>query len=370
MSLMTEAAVLRAFGEPQAVEAIELRAPGAFEALVRITRAGVCHSDVGQADGEWAATLPLVLGHEGAGVVEAVGPGVDVPIGTRVMLNMAPGCGVCRFCTVGRPILCQPALDAMGDARLLTGASPITGRGGAIGAYALLACFARHVVVGARSLVPLPDDVPDEVGALMGCAVITGAGAALETIDIPAGSRGAVIGAGGVGVNAIQAARAQGAAEVAAIDPSAERLEWARRFGATRGIETADVEQLDGMREDARHDGFDWTIVTVGAPDAMRAGVDLLRPGGVACMVGLTPEGRPVPVDMLDVVTFEKRIVGSAYGTLALPALLPRLIEMYRGGLLALDELAADHFPLEGINDAFATSRAARGMRPVLDMTA
>ena len=198
MSTKTSVAVLRAFGAPMTVEQVTLREPAASEALVRITKAGVCHSDVGQADGEWSAELPLVLGHEGAGVVEAVGPGVNVDVGTRVLLNMAPGCGQCANCGVGRPILCQPALDAMSGAHLLTGPTPISGSTGPIGTYALLGVFAHHAVVQARSLIPLPDDVPDEVGALMGCAVITGVGAATETIDIAAGSRGAVIGVGGV----------------------------------------------------------------------------------------------------------------------------------------------------------------------------
>lgn len=366
----TRAAVLRAFGGPQAVEEIELRAPGPDEALVRITAAGVCHSDVGQADGEWQHPLPVVLGHEGAGVVEAVGERVGLAPGTRVMLNMAPGCGRCRHCAVGRPILCQPALLAMGEARLITGASPIHGDGGTIGAYALLACFAEHAIVDGRSLVPLPDDVPDEVGALMGCAVITGVGAAIETIDVPAGSRGAVIGAGGVGVNAIQGARARGATEVVAIDPSEGRLELACAFGATDGIDAADADRLDALAARAPDEGFDWTIVTVGSPAAMQTGVRLLAPGGVACMVGLTPQDTPVGIDMLELVTYERRVVGSAYGTLAPPALVPRILELYRAGLLKLDDLVGDRFPLEGINDAFAMSRAAGGLRPVLDLAA
>ena len=367
--MTTRAAVLRAFGQPQAIEEIALREPGPFEARVRVTRAGVCHSDVGQADGEWDAALPLVLGHEGAGVVEAVGVGVDVPIGTRVLLNMAPGCGACRHCAVGRPILCQPALDAMGTGSLITGPSPISGVAGPIGTYALLGCFADRVVVSGRSLMPLPDDVSDEVGALLGCAVITGVGAAIETTAIEAGSRGAVIGVGGVGVNALQGARARGAAEVIAIDSSSARLELASAFGATGSTLADDEPTLSSMRDRARLDGLDWTIVTVGAPAAMRLGVDLLRPRGTACIVGLAPQDTPVGIDMLDLVTFEKRIVGSAYGSLAPTVLVPRIIELYRRGLLRLDELVVDRFPLEAINDAFARSRAAAGLRPVIELT-
>ena len=191
--MQTTAAVLHAFREPHAIEEVELRDPGRGEVLVRIVAAGICHSDVGQADGEWGFPLPAVLGHEGAGVVEAVGEGVSgIAPGQRVVLSLAPGCGACGHCEVGRPILCQDSLDAMGEGRLTTGGSPITGPDGPIAAYSLLACFAHHAVVAERSVIPLPDDVPADVAALIGCAVITGVGAAIETLQIPAGSRGAV----------------------------------------------------------------------------------------------------------------------------------------------------------------------------------
>ncbi len=363
------AAVLHAFGEPQQVEPVELRDPGPGEVLVRIHSAGVCHSDVGQAHGDWGFPLPAVLGHEGAGVVEALGPGVSsLAVGQRVVLSLAPGCGRCAHCAVGRPILCQDSLEAMIEGRLTTGGSPIRGARGPIAAYSLLACFAEHAVVAARSCIPLPDGVPADVAALVGCAVITGLGAAIQTIAIPAGSRGAVIGAGGVGVNAIQGAALRGAAEIAALDLSAERREQALYFGATRALDPGDEDTVASLRAAAPRDGFDWTIVTVGHPDAMSLGVDLTRPGGVTCLVGLMPEGRPVPIDLLDVVTYEKRIVGSAYGTLDPRVLVPRILRLYLAGRLKLEELVSDRFPLEGINEAFDRSRRAQGLRPVLTL--
>jgi Zn-dependent alcohol dehydrogenase len=364
--LVTRAAVLREFRAPQRIEEVRLRPPGRHEALVRITAAGVCHSDVGQADGEWDFPLPAVLGHEGAGVVEQVGPGVATAPGTRVLLSLAPGCGRCPHCLPGRPILCQDSLDAMAQGRLTTGTSPISIDGEAVSAYSLLACFAQRAVVAERSLIPLPDDVPDEVGALVGCAVLTGVGAAIESIDVPAGSHGAVIGAGGVGVNAIQGARARGAAAVLAIDPSPERLEWARRFGATDVLNRHEEQAIGSLRRDAPREGFDWTIVTVGDTGAMTLGIELLRPGGTTAIVGLAPQGRPAPVDMLDLVTYERRVVGSAYGTLSPPLLVPRILDLYRAGALRLEELVADRFALDEINDAFETARAARGLRSVL----
>jgi Zn-dependent alcohol dehydrogenase len=364
--LVTKAAVLREFRAPQSIEEVRLRPPGPAEALVRMTAAGVCHSDVGQADGEWDFPLPAVLGHEGAGVVEQVGPDVAMQPGTRVLLNLAPGCGRCRHCVQGRPILCQDSLEAMGDGRLTTGPSPFSFDGQPVSAYSLLSCFSHHTVVAERSLIPLPDDVSDEVGALVGCAVITGVGAAIESIDVPAGSHGAVIGTGGVGVNAIQGARARGAARVLAVDPSAERRGWAKRFGATEALDADDEHALAALRLGAAREGFDWTIVTVGHTEAMALGIDLLRPGGTAAIVGLAPQGRPVPVDMLDLVTFERRVIGSAYGTLSPPLLVPRILDLYRAGVLELDELVADRFAFEEINEAFDTTRAAGGLRSVL----
>jgi Zn-dependent alcohol dehydrogenase len=205
MPIETDAAVLHAFREPQRIERVELRDPGPGEVLVRMVAAGVCHSDVGQADGEWTFPLPVVLGHEGAGVVEALGPDVsNVAVGQRVVLSLASGCNSCDHCVAGRPILCQSALDAMNAGVLMSGSSPISGDGRPIATYSLIGCFAAHAVVAAASAIPLPEGMPAEVAALIGCAVTTGLGAATETLAIEAGSRGAVIGAGGVGVNAIQ----------------------------------------------------------------------------------------------------------------------------------------------------------------------
>jgi Zn-dependent alcohol dehydrogenase len=363
----TRAAVLHAFGQPHRIERVELREPGAGEVLVRIVAAGVCHSDVGQAAGDWAFPLPAVLGHEGAGVVEAVGPEVrGLEPGQRVVLSLAPGCGRCRHCVVGRPILCQDSLDAMASGTLTTGSSPIAGAEGSVAAYSLLACFAEHAVVAAESVVPLPDGVPADVAALIGCAVITGVGAAVATVDVEAGSRGAVVGTGGVGVNAVQGARLRGAAEIVALDPSAGRRERALALGATSALDPSDDAVVADLRARAPRGGFDWVIVTVGRADAIRLGIDAGRPGATIAVVGLMPENDPVPVDMLDVVTYEKRIVGSAYGSLSPRVLIPRIVDLYLAGRLRLDELVSERTPLEQIDEAFDRSRRGEGLRPIL----
>lgn len=363
------AAVLRAFSAPQSIETVEVRDPGLGEVRVRMAAAGVCHSDVGQADGEWPHELPVVLGHEGAGVVEAIGPGIRTPrIGQRVLLSLAPGCGACVHCADGRPILCQDSLECMGAGALTTGPSPISQSGSPIATYSLLGCFATHAVIAARSAIPLPDRVPPEVAAIVGCAAITGFGAATETIAIEAGSRGAVIGCGGVGQSALQGAKLRGAAEVLALDPSDARRATAESLGASSAGDPADDAYVGGLRERAARHGFDWTIVTVGNPAAMRLGVDMLRPGGVAVMVGLAPSDCPTAIDMLDVVTYERRIVGSAYGSRNPLILIPRILELYRSGVLHLDALLGERYPLEGINEAFSASRNASGGRPIIDI--
>jgi Zn-dependent alcohol dehydrogenase len=371
VSVTARAAILRRFGGEQEIAEIALRDPLEGEVLVAISAAGVCHSDVGQADGEWEFPLPAVLGHEGAGIVEAVGPGVSsVSPGDRVLLSLAPGCGVCRHCLAARPILCQEALAAMGEGRLITGPSPIDEGGEPVAAYSLLACFAERVVVAERSVIPIPPDVPMEVAAVIGCAVITGVGAAIETLRPAPGTRGLVIGAGGVGVNALLGARVAGAAEVVVVDPAPARREIALSFGASHTSDSRDGTAAARLREDASREGFDWSIVTVGRPDAITLGIQAIRPGGTACIVGLAPQGALVPVDMLDLVTYERSIVGSAYGTITPQLLIPRILDLYRAGVLPLERLISDRFGLAQINDAFALSREAGGLRSVLHIAA
>jgi Zn-dependent alcohol dehydrogenase len=370
MPTSARAAVLRSFGAPHTVEHISLRDPGEGEVGVLISAAGICHSDVGQADGEWDLPLPAVLGHEGAGIVEQIGPGVtSVSVGDHVILNLAPGCATCPHCLDGRPIRCQISLAAMAKGQLTTGPSPIRIDGRPVSTYSLLSCFAERTVVAERSVIPVPPSIPAEVGAVIGCAVITGVGAAIETLKIPSGSRGVVIGAGGVGLSAILGARLARAGDIVALDPAAGRRAAALEFGATGAIDTSDELRCAELREAAPSEGFDWSIVTVGRPEAIGLGIESVRPGGTACIVGLAPQDTPVQVDMLDLVTYERTIVGSAYGSASPQALIPRLAELYLLGQLPLDQLITDRYSLYQIDDAFARSRNAAGVRGILQIT-
>lgn len=369
MTHSARAAVLYSFAEDHEIAEVTLRDPGPGEVLVAISAAGVCHSDVGQADGEWDFPLPAVLGHEGAGVVEAVGAGVrSVSAGDRVVLVLAPGCGVCRHCLAGRPILCQVSLNAMAAGALTTGPSPITRDSQPVAAYSLLGCFAERAVVAERSVIRIPDEMSAEVAAVLGCAVITGVGAAIQTLSIRAGSRGVVIGAGGVGISAILGTALAGAAEVIAIDPVTSRRARALEFGASGVIDSENPDLTQRLRAQASLDGFDWSIVTTGHAAAMTLGIESIRPGGTACIVGLAPQGAPVPIDMLDLVVYERRIIGSAYGSISPQLLVPRLIELYRAGRLPLERLISDRFSLDQIDDAFRHARRAEGLRSVLQI--
>jgi Zn-dependent alcohol dehydrogenase len=354
MPTASEAAILRAHGSPPALAPIELRDPAAGEVLVRIVAAGICHTDLAFADGEQAHPLPVVLGHEGAGVVEAVGPGVaHVGLGDRVVLNLEPGCGECRSCRVGRPVLCA---RWPGEGRLTTGPSPITSDGMSVATFAGASCFARHAVVAAASAIAVPDGVPDQVAAVVGCAVITGFGAATEALAIEAGSRGAVVGLGPVGASALMGARLRGAAAVVAVDPVTERRGRAPALGATEAVAPADAQAARGT--------CDWAIVAAGRVDAVRLGIDLIGSGGVVVVVGTPPE--PVALDVLDLVGREKTIRGSSYGTGAPASLLGRIFDLYLAGRLELDALVSARLPLAAIAEGFERARAAHGMRVVL----
>jgi alcohol dehydrogenase len=354
MAIASQAAILRAHGSPPVLEPVELRDPARGEVLVRITAAGICHTDLAFADGEQAHPLPMALGHEGAGVVEAVGAGVEhVRTGDRVVLNLAPGCGECSFCVTGRPALCK---RWPGEGRLVTGPSPITSHGVPVATFAGASCFARHAVVAAASALPVPDGVPDEVAAVVGCAVITGFGAATAALAIEAGSRGAVVGAGPVGASALQAARLRGAVEIVAVDPNGERRERALSLGAARAVAPGDIDAVRGA--------CDWAIVAAGSGDAVSLGIELLAAGGTVVVVGTPPE--PVALDVLDLVGQEKCVRGSTYGTGAPAMLLPRIFDLYRGGLLDLDALISERLGLDQVAAGMERARTAGGMRVML----
>jgi Zn-dependent alcohol dehydrogenase len=359
MSTRMRAAVLREFGAPLAVEELDVADPGRGELLVEIVAAGVCHSDLHYLRGDLRCPLPVVPGHEGAGRIVALGPDLreGFAVGDRVALLWRPNCGRCRQCVAGRPIMCEYGPVQAASGGLLDGTSRLSAAGETVHHLLGVSCFAERVVVPERSVVRVPDDVPAEIAAIAGCAVITGVGAVLNVIGACLGDAVVVIGAGGVGLSAVMGARAAGATTVVAVDVDADRLALARRLGATHAIDGSSgsigggdtVEQLLALVPG----GVPWVVEAVGRPETLASAVAMLQQGGTAVAVGLGRVGQSVGIPVNDLVQKQKRVVGSLYGS-SIPQLdLPRIFELYRRGALPLDELVGERFALEDIGAAF-----------------
>jgi Zn-dependent alcohol dehydrogenase len=354
-SQLIRAAVLHEVGQPLRVEEVELEAPRAGEVRVRVAAAGVCHSDYHYMRGDLVCRLPVVVGHEGAGWVEAIGAGVDrVRPGDAVALLWRPRCGVCRFCIIGQPVLCE-----LGKVQAESGGLPDDGTtrlrldGQTVHHLMGVSCLADQVVVSEKSVVRIPERVPPAVAAITGCAVVTGVGAVLNVAGAVAGSSMLIIGAGGVGLAAVMGAKLAGANPIVVADVEPPRLERARQLGATHVID-ADRQDVSAAVIGLLPGGVDWAIDAVGRPDTLQQSIACLRPGGTAIAVGLARVGETAQVPINELVQRQKRIVGSLYGSANPQIDLLRLFELYQSGRLALDELVGTQYRLAAVNEAFA----------------
>jgi Zn-dependent alcohol dehydrogenase len=360
------ACVLREPGRPVAVERVHLDPPGPGEVLVRVAAAGVCHSDVHLADGRLGeGRWPMVLGHEGAGVVQAAGARVTgVAPGDHVVFCMVAPCGACRACRSGRPTLCEPAGTRSVAGRLRDGSSRLRGADGATLQHGLtVACFAEYAVVDGAAAIPIPDDLPLWQAALLGCGVVTGIGA-VTAAGVRIGERVAVIGCGGVGLQVIAGARLAGAATIIAVDRRPEKLAAALRRGATHAL---DAGHGDAATEivTMTGGGVDHAFEVVGTAGTIRAAWDALRPGGTAVVVGLAPAGVEVSLPAIEFLS-EKSIIGSYYGSADPRESFPGLIELVRSGRLQLADVVSDLIELEDIDAAFQRLRRGQGSRSVV----
>ena len=361
------AAVFRAPGESLTIEEVEVSEPGPGELLVRVHTSGVCHSDAHVVFGEWTAPTPLVLGHEGAGIVEAVGDGViDVRPGDHVVLCWCPGCRRCEWCLSGRPQLCEVAAATAyasvmpdGTTRLRQGDRPIY-------AYLSTGTFGEYSVVPEAGAVVIPPDIPLDRAALVGCAVTTGFGAVVNTARVPAGATVAVVGCGGVGLSVIQGARAAAAAAIIAVDVREEKLTLARRLGATHAVCAAGSDPVSAVREVTGGRGVDFAFEAIGAPAAIEQAADMLAAAGTLVIVGQTPEGARVSLDPFRISDRELRVIGSNYGSSRPTIDFPRILELDRRGILNLDALITDRIELTAVNEAFAGMRQGIGARSVI----
>ncbi|MEX5729870.1 S-(hydroxymethyl)glutathione dehydrogenase/alcohol dehydrogenase [Rhodovulum iodosum] len=353
------AAVCHAFNAPLNVEEVRLRAPGPGEVEVELAACAVCHSDISLAEGAWGGMLPAVYGHEAAGHVASVGPGVQgVAPGDAVLVTLIRACGHCVSCASGKPVLCITRTDEEAGPLSAADGSPIL-QGLDCGA------FAERVVVDVSQCAVLPDDMALDAACLISCGVITGLGAAVNTARIRPGEVAVVIGAGGVGLNAIQGARLAGAARVIAVDISEEKLAVARAFGATDGVLATDPKP---WRAAARAAGraADAVLVTVGAAPAYQTAPRYLAPGGRMVAVGMPHSGQTAAYEPFILARTGQTMTGSMMGDTVLTRDIPWIVDLYRQGRLKLDELVSGRWSLDQINEAIADTKSGAARRNVI----
>lgn len=361
------AAILWEQGTPLSVETAELGAPRAGEVLVELKAAGVCHSDLHPARGDGPTRTPLVLGHEGAGVVREVGAGVrGVRVDAHVVFCWAPPCGACPPCLEGRPVLCDRLERTTYRNRLPAGDTLLTARGQKLAHYNGTACFADFAVVAEEGVIRVPEEVPFEALATLGCAVVTGVGAVLNAARPEAGASAVVIGTGGVGLNVVQGARLAGCEKIIALDTRAEPLRLAREFGATDALEASGEQVAERVRELTGGRGADYVFDTVGAPETLARALAFARKGGTVVVTGLSRLDALASLQLFPFVMQEKRLVGSLYGSGRPARDVPRLVELYREGRLKLAELSARTYALAEVNDALAALSGGEGARGII----
>jgi Zn-dependent alcohol dehydrogenase len=365
------AAVLERTGGPMAVTELDLDEPGPGEVRVRLHASGVCHSDQNAIDGTSETRCPAVLGHEGAGVVEAVGPGVTrVALGDHVALSWAPSCGHCAECVRELPQLCSTAWPAMGEGGLLDGTTRLSRNGEPVYHYSFISSFAEATVLPERSCVPIPRDVPFDVAGLVGCAVTTGVGAVWRTAGVRPGDRVAVIGCGGVGLSAIMGAAAVGAAPIVAVDVSHDKLDAALSFGATDAVLADRDPDVTAERvREVTGGGVDYAIEATGRPDAMRAAFLSTRIRGTAVLIGIPRADAVVELPALSIPRMERRVMGSLYGSSRPERDFAVILDQYRRGRLPLDRLISHRLPLDEIEQAFELLTSGSSLRTVLDLS-
>ncbi|MCB9147660.1 MAG: Zn-dependent alcohol dehydrogenase [Caldilineaceae bacterium] len=350
-----------------AVETVELDSPKDDEVLVRIRAAGVCHSDLHTLRGELRARPPIVLGHEGAGIVEQVGASVtSVKPGDRVMINWLPSCGVCKTCLDDHPSLCETFPGTVFQGLLRDGSSRLhTEDGLTLKHFLSAATMAEYVVVPQAGAIPVPDDVPFDVAAVIGCAVMTGVGAVINTAQARPGRSAVIIGCGGVGLCIVMGAVLAGCHPIIAVDVLESKLNFAREMGATH---TINGKEVDAVKEILKMTGggADYVFDSVGMPMTMEQAVRATGNYGATVVTGMHDVLQPVPLPVGPIIFQNKRFLGSFVGSSKPQTDLPRLVELYRGGRLPLDKLISKHYTLDDVNTAFDDMVAGSVARGVL----
>jgi alcohol dehydrogenase len=372
--ITTRAAVLRSPGasrpyadsRPLGIETVTLDPPGPGEVLVAIKAAGLCHSDLSVINGDRPRPLPMALGHEAAGVVEALGEGVtDLSIGDHVAMVFMPSCGHCNPCAEGRPALCEPGAGANGRGELLGGGRRIRQGDDTLNHHLGCSAFADRAVVSRRSLVKIDPDLSFEEAALFGCAVLTGVGAVVNTAGVRAGQSVVVVGLGGVGLASVLGALACGASPVVAVDLSDDKLALARTLGPVATVSAADPDAVEQVRA-LTGGGADVAIEMAGSVRALEAAWKMTRRGGLTVTAGLPPPDAALAVNVVSLVGEERTLKGSYIGTCVPSRDIPRYVALYRQGRLPVDRLMSGTIPLDDINAGFDRLHAGEVVRLVV----
>lgn len=350
------------------IEDIQIDQPMRGEVLLRTIASGLCHSDLHFIDGSWPAQPPVILGHEAAGVVEAVGEDVtEFEPGDHVVSCISMFCGRCEKCLTGHSYICENSgammtrppgspprlVDAAGD--------PVTGFGG-------LASFAEQMLVRENAIVKISDEMPLDRAALIGCAVTTGVGAVFRSAEVKPSSKVAVIGCGGVGISAVQGAHLAGARQIVAVDLEPQKLEWARQFGATHTVNPAAGDPVEQVRN-LTGDGVDYSFECIGLKATAEQAFAMLRSGGLATIIGMMPPGVNIEIPGMELFLTTKKLQGSLMGSNNFTIDMPHLCDLYLGGRLKLDEMVSRTISLDEINEGFDAMKNGEVVRSVIDFT-
>ncbi len=372
--MKTRAAVLHELNQPAPfadskplkIEEIDLDAPGPGEVLVKMTAAGLCHSDLSVITGVRPRPVPMALGHEASGTVMQVGDGVsDLKPGDRVVLVFVPSCGHCLPCMEGRPALCEPGADANGKGTLLSGSRRLHLGAQYVNHHVGVSAFAEHAVVSRRSCVKIEQDIDPVEAALFGCAVLTGVGAVVNTAKLQPGQSAAVVGLGGVGMCALLGAVASGATEVVAIDLNDGKLEMAKKLGATHVVNARDPDAIAKVKE-ATRGGVDFAFEMAGVVPAMELSYRVTKRGGTTVTASLPHPQHNWPLQQVSLVAEERTVKGSYIGSCVPARDVPRYIGLYLAGKLPIDRLLGERLKLEDINRGFDKLEAGESMRDLV----
>lgn len=364
-----KAAVLKDYGQPVTIEDVELRPPKKGEVLVKIKAAGICHSDLHVVSADLPLPVPMVLGHEGAGIVEDVGEGVTrVKKGDHVVLNWVPECGTCYYCNIGRKDMCDEAQATAQSGTMPDGTTRFHLNEEEIFQFSMTGTFSEFTVVPENGVIPIRKDVPFAQAALVGCGVLTGYGAVVNTAKVKPGSSVVIIGAGGVGLNIIQAAQLAGAAKIIAVDLSPAKFDLAMQFGATDTIDASEDDVIDQVIELTGGRGADYAFEVIGNPNTIAQAYNCLGKGGTAVVVGIAPPHLDVSINAFSIPAQSRTITGSWYGQSNPIVDVPKILDLYMVNKIKLDELISKTYQsLDGINEAFQDIKDGKVARSVVE---